>query len=61
MKIPQPKPRAMAAMGANRAAEHNVNRVAEAIELAQAIAKRVVELTDQVATLTQRVEDLEAK
>ena len=61
MMTPQPNPRGMSAMGANRASEHNAKQVATLMEATRDIANRVLELTEQVATLMQRVEDLEAR
>ena len=48
-------------MGANRASEHNAKQMATLTETTRDTAIRVVELTEQVAALLQRVEDLEAR
>ena len=61
MMTPLPKPRGMAAMGANRANDHYAKQMAALMEATRDTASRVVELTEQVAALTQRVADLEGK
>ena len=61
MMTPLPKPRAMTAMGTNRAGEHNSKQMATLMEAARDTAVRVVELTEQVAALLDRVAALEGK
>lgn len=61
MKQPLPKPKGMSAMGANRAMDHQAKTLSELTVLSAATANRVLELTEQVTTLTQRVAELEAK
>ena len=60
MMTPIPKPRAMSSMGANRAGEHNAKQMATLMEASRDTAVRVVELTEQVAALLDRVAVLEA-
>ena len=61
MMTPLPKPRAMTAMGTNRASEHNAKQMATLMEASRDTAVRVVELTEQVAVLLDRVMALEAR
>ena len=61
MMTPLPKPRAMTAMGTNRASEHNAKQMATLMEASRDTAVRVVELTEQVAVLLDRVVALEAR
>ena len=61
MITPLPKPRGMAAMGANRASEHNAKQMATLMEATRDTANRVVELTEQVTALLDRVAALEAR
>jgi hypothetical protein len=61
MMTPLPKPRAMSAMGTNRAGEHNAKQMATLMETSRDMAVRVVELTEQVAALLDRVAALEAR
>ena len=60
MMRPQPKPKGMTAMGANRALDHQAKTLAELTELWLATGKRVLELTELVGTLVQRIDELEA-
>lgn len=60
MMRPQPKPKAMSAMGANRALDHQAKSLAELTELQVATGNRVLELTELVGTLVQRIDELEA-
>lgn len=59
MMRPHTKPAAAAAMGANRAAEQREKQVAELMQLARDSAQRIVELTETVADLRERVAVLE--
>ena len=61
MMTPLPKPRAMSAMGANRANDHYAKQMAALMEATRDTASRVVELTEQVAALLDRVAALEAR
>ncbi len=61
MMTPLPKPRAMSAMGVNRAGEHNAKQMATLMEASRDMAVRVVKLTEQVAALLDRVAALEAR
>lgn len=61
MRAPQPKPKGMTAMGANRALHHQAKTLGELTVLCSQTATRVIELTEQVATLSARVTELEAK
>lgn len=61
MLTPIPKSRAMAAIGANRAGDHNAKQIATLMEASRDPAIRVVELTEQVAALLDRVAVLEAR
>lgn len=60
MMRPQPKPKGMTAMGANRALDHQAKSLAELTELWLATGKRVLELTELVQTLEAKVAALEA-
>lgn len=60
MMRPQPKPKGMTAMGANRNLEHQAKTLAELTELWIATGKRVLELTELVETLEAKVAALEA-
>lgn len=59
MMRPQTTPKAALAMGANRANERNAKDMAELKELCRLGAQRIVELTDLVADLQERVAVLE--
>lgn len=61
MMTPMTKPNAMRAMGANRAGEHTAKQMAILTEASHDTANRVAELTEQVAALLQRVDDLERR
>jgi len=56
---PQTPPKAALAMGANRAAEHREKQVVELMQIARDSAKRIVELTETMADLQDRVAVLE--
>ena len=58
MMAPKIKPNAM---GANRAGEHTTKQTAIGMETSRDMANRVTELTEQVAALLQRVDDLEGR
>lgn len=60
MMRPQQKPNAAMAMGANRAAELRADHMAALIETCRESAKRILELTELVAELQDRVAALEA-
>lgn len=59
MMRPHTKPAAAMAMGANRAAEQREKQVAALMQLARDSAQRIVELTETVADLRERVAVLE--
>jgi hypothetical protein len=54
------KPAAAAAMGANRASDHREKLMAEMMDLCRHSAQRIVELTEVVADLQERITQLEA-
>lgn len=54
-------PAAFAAMGANRAKERAQDRELELLEMARDSAKRIVELTELVSALQDRIAVLEGK
>lgn len=54
------KPNAMIAMGQNRAAEARADQMANLLEASRNSAVRVVELTELVGDLTERVAVLES-
>lgn len=60
MMRPQTKPKAMSAMGANRALDRQAKTLAELTELWLATGKRVLELTELMETLEAKVAALEA-
>ena len=60
MMRPQPKPKGMIAMGANRALDHQAKTLAELTVLEVATGNRVLELTELVQTLEAKVAALEA-
>jgi hypothetical protein len=60
MMRPQPKPKGMTAMGANRNLEHQAKTLAELTVLCMATCKRVLDLTELLGTLVQRIDELEA-
>ncbi len=59
MMRPQTTPKAALAMGSNRAAEARERQVVELMQIARDSAQRIVELTETVADLTDRVAVLE--
>ncbi len=59
MMRPLAKTAASVVMGANRAAEQRERQIVELMQIARDSAKRIVELTDLVADLTDRVAVLE--
>ena len=61
MMTPLPKPRAMSAMGANRANDQVAKQMVTLMEASRDTAKLVIELTEQVAALLDRVAALEAR
>lgn len=61
MMRPMTKPAAATAMGHNRTAERREKQIAELMDLCRSTVRRVVELTDQVADLTERLAQLEAR
>ena len=61
MMTPLPKPRAMTAMVTYRSGEHNAKQMATLMEASRDTAVRVVELTEQVAALLDRVAALEPR
>ena len=61
MMTPLPKPRAMTAMVTYRSGEHNAKQMATLMEASRDTAARVVELTEQVTALLDRVAVLEAR
>ena len=58
---PQQKPNAAIQMGANRAAEQRAEHMAALIEVSHSSATRIVELTELVADLRDRVTVLEGQ
>jgi hypothetical protein len=56
----QPKSNGAIQMGANRAAEHRADNMATLIEVSHSSATRIIELTELVADLRDRVAALEA-
>ena len=54
-------PAAFAAMGANRAKEQAQDRQLELLEMARDSAKRIVELTELVGDMRDRIAVLEAR
>ena len=61
MKEPLPKPKAAQAMAANRAAEQREKQLADLMVLCRDGAVRIVELTELVADLQDRVTALEGQ
>ena len=61
MRRPLTKPNALVTMGQNRAAEHRADQMADLTQVCRDSALRVIELTEQVAALTARVEQLEGQ
>ena len=58
---PQQKPNAAIQMGANRAAEQRADNMATLIEVSHSSATRIIELTELVADLRERVTALEGQ
>lgn len=58
---PKTNPSALAVMGANRAKEQAQDRNLELLEMARDSATRIVELTELVGKLQDRIAVLEAK
>ena len=58
---PRTAPAAMQAMAANRIAEQREKEKVEWMEMARTFAQRVVELTELVVDLQERVEQLEGR
>jgi hypothetical protein len=61
MMRPQQKPNAAMQMGANRAAEKRADHMAALIEVSHSSATRIIELTELVADLRERVATLEGQ
>lgn len=59
--IPLPKPRAMFARGSNRANDQAHKQMATLMQVTHDTATRVLDLTEKVAALLQRTEELEAR
>ena len=57
----QKQPAAMAAMGVNRTAERRADQMADLTETVHATAQRLIELTELVGVLQDRIVVLEAK
>lgn len=58
---PRTAPAAMAAMVANRIAEQREKEKVELMEMARTFAQRIVQLTELVVDLQERVEQLEGE
>lgn len=58
---PRTAPAAMQAMAANRIAEQREKERAEWMEMARTFAQRIVQLTELVVDLQERVEQLEGR
>ncbi|QLQ17648.1 MAG: hypothetical protein HZT43_01340 [Exiguobacterium profundum] len=61
MRQPAPKPAAAQAMAANRIKDRQDAQMATLMEQLAATANRVVELTEKVGELQDRIEALEAR
>lgn len=61
MRTMQPKPKAALAIEANNAAEQRDKEKVALLEFGQASAQRIEELTELVADLRDRVEQLESR
>ena len=61
LAMPRTNPSALATMGANRKLERAQDRELELLNLARDSATRLVELTELVGDLRDRVEQLEGK